>query len=58
METLKQLTAELMNLYRQQMSALEDAVFTGMTDEQWRAFDERRKRISELCKKLGESKAA
>ena len=57
-EQLKQLTAELTDLYHQQIGALENATFIGMTDQEAKAFEERRKRISELCTVLGKFNAA
>jgi hypothetical protein len=51
-EQAKKLAAELSELARQHFEALEGATFIGMTDEQTQEFEQRRKRIGELCRKL------
>jgi hypothetical protein len=43
---------ELLELLNQLCTALEDALFVRMTDEQENDFEERRKRIYELCATL------
>ena len=55
-EELKDICAELSNLFHQQNDALENAVFMGMTDEQSKAFEKRRERIMVLTARLKEFK--
>lgn len=57
-ERFSAVSAELTDLFHQQIAALDDAVFVGMTDEQSKAFEERRERISELTQLLAKFRAA
>jgi hypothetical protein len=57
-EQFKKMRTELCDLFRKQAAALEDATFLGMNDEQARAFDKRRERITELTAMIEKSKAA
>ena len=57
-EELKNICAELSDLFHQQNDALENAVFMGMTDEQSKAFEKRRERIAELTARLEQFKDA
>ena len=57
-EELKDICAELSDLFHQQNDALENAVFIGMTDEQSKAFEKRRERIMGLTARLEKFKDA
>jgi len=44
----KEHSAELSDLSNQQMKALTDAIYVGMTTEQWSEYDNRHARILEI----------
>jgi hypothetical protein len=48
--TTKEHSAELSDLYNQQTRALTDAIFLGMTTEQWSEYDNRHARILEILR--------
>ncbi len=49
---IEEIRQELLQLFRRQMEALESATFVGMTDEDWREYDERQARIHALSEQL------
>jgi len=50
----KEHSAELSDLSNQQMKALTDAIFVGMTTEQWSEYDNRHARILEILRGEGQ----
>jgi len=57
-EELRNISAELNDLFRQQNDSLENAVFMGMTDAQSKEFEKRHERIAELTARLEQFKDA
>lgn len=58
LEEARELAAELSKLSKEHATAVRNATFMGMTEAETRAFDERRKRISEICARLSKLKAS
>ncbi len=52
----KEHSAELSDLSNQQTKALTDAMFLGMTTEQWSEYDNRRARILEILRGDGQAR--
>jgi hypothetical protein len=50
----KEVSAELSDLSNQQTKALTDAIFVGMTTEQWSEYDNRHARILEILRGDGQ----
>jgi hypothetical protein len=51
----KEVSAELSDLSNQQTKALNDAIFVGMTAEQWSEYDNRHARILEILRRDGQA---
>lgn len=48
----QRLAEELSDLSKQQSTALQQAIYTGMSKEEAAAYDKRAEHISELCSRL------